>query len=400
MASTPQISDLAIRFAAPARLLATRMGGKARNPNEVTGTVGTAGALLKDRLHVPVLASGPEFAAMSDIRHEHAVMAKEGRWAQLFAAMGAADGARTVGPGGCRQARLISEGGRFTLAEQLARRDWAAARDELSHLANVQAAHADDPMAAHLLAQAHLDYGWMRRIAEAGPGVPREAWQEFIAHTAYAEAALGDFDPIEEDSPLLAGTRYMLVRGIEDGETQCRDWYEDWSDLDPTDPEPHRLHAQHMLPQWFGSLQAFEKAAQIALRRTRYCTGSAAYAVFQLAAIDVLGDLPEATDIGLFVAGLRDHANATSCQKRANVVAAALTELLHNFGETPSPHRKMVHEALAHTLRHGVTEFHLSAWENGQAGIAYALTQVFGPELAHGEHLFPQSGGIVAQRPT
>jgi hypothetical protein len=285
------------------------------------------------------------------------------------------------------------------MARQLALRDWPAALAELDLLAEVHAAHADDPMAAHLLAQAHLDYGWMRRSAEPGPGIPREVWQEFIAHTALAEAALGTFDPIEEDSPLLAATRYMLVRGIEDGDVQCRDWYEDWSDLDPADPEPHRLHAQHMLPQWFGSLQAFENEARSAAQRTRYCTGAAAYAVFQLTATEVLGDLPPGTDIALFVAGLGDHARAEPCQQRANAVAAALTELHHGLGDKPSPHRHMVHAALDRHLRQCLREFRLSAWENGEAGIAYALSQVFGPELQRGEHLYQGEAGIVAQLP-
>ena len=399
MVTTPQIPGLATRLAAPARLLATRLGHLARAPRRSGPVPLPAGTLLDGRLHVPVLEASPESALWAAARAEYAALAAAGRWAELFAALRRADRDRTAAPGGRRLAALVSEGARAPLAQALARRDWPAALAGIDLLADVQAAHEDDPMAAHLLAQAHLDYAWARRGAEPGPGVPREVWQEFLHHTALAEAALGAFDPIEEDSPLLAGTRYLLVRGIEEGDAHCRDWYEDWSDLDPTNPEPHLTHAVHLLPPWFGALTAFEDEARAALRRTRHCTGASAYALFHLAAAEVLGDLPPRVDEALFVAGLIDHFHASGCQYRANVVAAALTELLHGLAEAPAPRRLAVQEALDDHLRNEVREFHLPAWENGAAGISYALEQVFGRELARGAHVHLGPEGLGTRLP-
>ncbi|GAB1364111.1 hypothetical protein MASR1M32_33470 [Rhodobacter sp.] len=312
-----------------------------------------------------------------------------------------ADHDRTAAPGGRRLASLISEGARHALAQALARHDWPAALTGIDHLAEVQAAHADNPMAAHLLAQAHLDYGWTRRSAEPGPGVPREVWQDFLHHVALAEATLEAFDPIEENSPLLAGSRYLLVRGIEDGDSQCRDWYEDWSDLDPTNPEPHLTHAVHLLPQWFGTLTGFEDEARAAMRRTRYCTGGSAYALFHLAAADAQGDLPPRVDLDLYVAGLIDYFHATGCQYRANTVAAALTDLHHSLGDAPAAarRRRMVQETLDDHLRNALREFHLSAWENGSACISYALNQVFAAELDRGEHICLGPEGLEGRLP-
>ena len=73
----------------------------------------------------------------------------------------------------------------------LARRDWPAAEAEIDRLAAVQSAHPEDYVAAHLLAQAHLDYGWARRSAEPGPGLPREVWQAFLHHTDAGRSRAG-----------------------------------------------------------------------------------------------------------------------------------------------------------------------------------------------------------------
>ena len=359
------------------------------------------GTVLEGRLHAPVLAHSPEADLWAARRAEHAALADQGRWTELFALMRIADHDRTAAPGGRRLASLISEGARAALTRELAHQDWPAALTEIDHLAEVQAAHADNPMAAHLLAQAHLDYGWARRCAEPGPGVPRDVWQEFLHHVALAEATLEAFDPLEENSPLLAGSRYLLVRGIEDGDSQCRDWYEDWSDLDPTSPEPHLTHAVHLLPQWFGTLAAFEDEARAAMKRTRHCTGVSAYALFHLAAADASGDLPPRVDVELYVAGLIDHFHATGCQYRANVVAAALTELHHSLGDVPAAGRRrmVVQETLDDHLRNAVREFHLSAWENGSSCISYALSQVFAAELERGEHIYLGPEGLVGRMP-
>jgi hypothetical protein len=402
MVTTPQLSDLATRIAAPARLLATRLGHIAR-PAQAREPVptGPAGAVLGGRLHAPVLDHSPESLLWAETEARFAAMAAGEHWGDLLAMLARADHERTAAPGGRRLASLISAGARAVMTERLARRDWSAALTEIDRLAELQSVHGDDAMVAHLLAQAHIDYGWARRSAEPGPGVPRDVWQDFLHHTALAEAALGGFDPIEEDSPLLAGTRYLLVRGIEDGDTLCRDWYEDWSDLDPTNAEPHLTHAPHLLPQWFGTLSDFDDEARAALYRTHHCSNASAYALFHLAAIDALGDLPAGADVELFMAGLIDYFHATGCQYRANVVAAALTDLHHSLGNASpgSKRRQAVQEALDEHLRDNLREFHLSAWDSGASLISYALGVVFEKELAHGDHIHLGPEGLVARHP-
>lgn len=401
MLSTPPFATLATRLAAPARLLATRLGRSFASRRRAAGEGSALGGRLEGRLHVPVLAQSGEADLWDATLAEYAALAMAGDWERLLADLHGADIARSFAPGGCSLAGLISEGGRAALAAALARGDWSAALAEVEVLTQMQEAHGSDPMAACLLAQAHLDYAAARRKSAPGPGIPREIWQEVTHQTALAEAILEPFDPIEEDSPLIAGTRYLLVRGIADGAAQCRDWYEDWSDLDPTNPEPHLTHAADLMPKWFGTLHGFDAEARQAMRRTRPSTGAAAYALFQMAAAECLGDLPPNLDVPLYVEGLHDHFHAAPSQYRANIVAAALARLDRDIAlAVLSPdHAALVRDALAEHLRHGLREVHLSAWRQGEAGYHYALSQVFAEELAKGAHIYPGSDGLVARLP-
>ena len=198
-------------------------------------------------------------------------------------------------------------------------------------------------------------------------------------------------------SPLIAATRYHLVRGLEEGESLFRDWYEDWSDLDPTCAEPHAAHAVHLLPNWYGRLDTFDAAARAAARRTGDVAGAQAYAVFYLSAAEALGDPPEGMDLGLFLRGLLDYHHVTGCQFRANIVAAALTDRARALSEQAAPgamRLRMVLDVLEDYLTGVLREFHLPAWDQGEVSIHWALEQVFAEPLARGAHIHPGPAGL------
>lgn len=392
MVSTPQISGLASRLAAPARLLATRFRGGS------VSAVPAAPGLLGARVQVPVLARSPETDACTALVAAHARTAAAGRWSELLRDLRAADQARDRAPDGRPLATVISEGARSRLSEALTRRDWAAAEAEVSHLETVLAPHDGDYAAAHLIAQARIDLGWARRSAETGPAIARGAWQAFLHQTALAEAVLHRHDPIEAGSPLLAATRYLLVRGLDEGDTLFRDWYEDWSDLDPGSAEAHLTHAEDLLPQWFGTATRFDDEARAAQRRTARATGAMAYAAFYMVAGDHSDRLPARMDLSLFLAGLRDFHHQTGCQHRANIVAGTLTELLHAYSMDADPasmRAAQVRQALSRHLRCHLRAFHLPAWDQGLNCIRFALEQVFAGETARGERILVGPEGLV-----
>ncbi|MDM7930475.1 hypothetical protein [Tabrizicola sp.] len=354
------------------------------------------------RLDVPVSQQGAEVIEWQCIRSDHAAMAEAGEWADLLDALAFADQDRTMASGGQRVAPLISEGIRAGLCDAITRKDMAAAGAELVRLEAVFELYPDVYAAAHLLAQAHIDIGCCKREVATRGQLSRDLLAESAAHFDAAEELLDLFDPIEEMSPLLAGTRYLLVRGIEDGAALCRDWFEDWCDIDPEDATVHATHAVHMLPDWFGSLAIFEKEARRAASITEHLTGKAAYAIFHLTARDRLGDMLPSLDLLLFLQALTDYQNATGCQHRANIAASVLSEMVRDYkkaGPTSAYQVTKARAALSDVLWNRLHEVHLESWAHGADSLAFALGEIFGPALKRGARIIPKGEGLGTRVP-
>lgn len=354
------------------------------------------------RLDVPVMRQGPEEIEWQCVRDDHSAMADAGEWADLLDALRFADQDRTMASGGRRVAPLISEGVRAALLAAIARKDLRAASSELARFQAVYELHNGNYAAAHLVAQAEIDIGCVKREIATRGQLSRDLLAESAAHFESAENLLDHFDPIEEMSPLLASTRYLLVRGIEDGGTLCRDWFEDWCDLDPEDASAHAAHAVHMLPDWFGSLAIFEKEARRAAAITEHVTGKSAYAVFHLAACDHFGDMLPSLDLLMFLQGLADYQAATGCQHRANIAASRLTEMARDYklaGPKAAYQLTKTRAALSDVLWNRLHEVHLDSWTHGADSLAFALGEIFGPALKRGARISPKGDGLGTRVP-
>ena len=363
---------------------------------------GMTADLVLSRLDARVMRVGPEATEWHCVRADHAAMADAGEWADLLEAMRYADQERSMASGGRRVAALISEGVRGALLSALDRQDWTSAQAELVRFEAVLALHPENHAAAHLLAQAHVDLGSALRRAASQGQLSRDLSADSAAHYTAAEDLLLAFDPIELMSPLLAGTRYLLVRGIEDGAELCRDWFEDWCDLDPLDAAVHATHAAHMLPDWFGTLNGFEKEARRAALMTQAQTGKAAYAIFHIAAAERLGDFLPNLDLEFFIEALGDYQDATGCQHRANLAASLLTRMVHDYREAgPAANWQLTKSraALSNVLWNRVKEIHLDCWPHGADSLAFALAEVFGPALARGARVVRWGEGLGSRIP-
>lgn len=355
-----------------------------------------------DRLDVPVMPQGPETTEWQCIRLDHTAMAERGEWTDLLEALRFADQNRSMASGGQRVAPLISEGIRSAFDAAVARQDTDAAAAELARFQAIFEMNPEDYVAAHLLAQVLMDLAIFKRTLASTGQLSRDLLAESAAHFAAAEALLDEFDPIEELSPLLASTRYLLVSGIEDGAALCRDWYEDWCDLDPEDANAHAAHAIHMLPEWFGSLAIFEKAARKAVSLTANDTGEAAYAIYHMTGRKILGDMLPTLDLARFLSGLADYQAATGCQHRANIAASLLTVLLRDYrraGPTAAFQLTKVRAALSDVLWNRLHEVHLDRWENSAECLAIALAEVFGPALKRGARICRRGTGLGTRVP-
>jgi hypothetical protein len=349
------------------------------------------------RLDAPVLRVGAEKTEWHCVHDDHAAMAAAGEWSDLLEALRYTDQERIMASGGQRVAPLISQGMRASLSQAIARKDWAAAKDELAALERLFDQNADDYCAAQVVAQGHIDLATARRKAEPQGQLSRDAWAEGAAHYERAEDLVNRFDPIEEMSSLLAATRYALLPGIEDGASVCREWYEDWVDLDPEDASAHTAHALNMLPGWYGSLSAFEKEARRAVRLTQAVTGKAAYAVFHITAVDTLGDLSPTVDLETFCEAVGDYQTATGCQHRANVAAHLLSGLAMEYrkeGSAAAYQLTKVRAALSDVLWNRLREVQMDCWTRGTDSLAFAMAEVFGPALKRGARIVRRGDGL------
>jgi hypothetical protein len=384
----------------------TRMGRSRQEDAVQWRPVAASGAELLDglradqvlaRLDAPVMRLGPERTEWACVRDDHAAMAAAGEWGDLLEALRYTDQERVMASGGRRVAPLISEGMRAELSNAIFQGDWTAGAAQLAILQGVFDKNPDDYCAAQVLAQAHIDLAVAKRTLSSNGQLSRDAWAETAAHYAKAEDLVTLFDPIEEMSPLLAATRYALLRGIEDGASVCREWYEDWCDLDPEDAAAHAAHAVNMLPSWYGSLSAFEREARRAVRMTDSVTGKAAYAIYHLAAAKELGDLAPTVDYEYFFAALGDYQTATGCQHRANVAAHLIAGIASDFrkeGATATYHLTKTRAALSDMLWNRLREVHLDCWTSGTDRLAFALGEVFGPALKRGARIVRRGDGL------
>ncbi len=349
------------------------------------------------RLDVPVMRLGAECTEWQCIRDDHAAMAAAGEWADLFEALRYTDQERVMASGGHRVAPLISEGMRAGLAAAISRKDWTAALAEIETLEGLYDRNPDDYCAAQVVAQGHIDFANARRKAAPQGQLSREVWSEGAVHFERAETLVTLFDPIEEMSPLLAGTRYGLIPGIEDGAAVSREWYEDWVDLDPEDAAVHAAHAVDMLPGWHGSLSGFERAARRSVRMTEAVTGKASYAVFHIAAAEALGDLSPTLDLEYFLEALHDYQAATGCQHRANVAACILSGMAMNFrkdGAEAAYQLTKTRAALSDVLWNRLREIQMDCWTRHTESLAFAMAEVFGPALKRGARIVRRGEGL------
>lgn len=349
------------------------------------------------RVDAPVLRLGAEKTEWQCIRDDHAAMAAAGEWADLLDALRYTDQERVMASGGHRVAPLISEGMRADLTAAISRGDWTAALAELEALEGLHDRNPEDYCAAQVVAQGHIDYATARRKAAPQGQLSREVWSEGAVHFDRAETLVTLFDPIEEMSPLLAATRYGLLAGIEDAASVCREWYQDWVDLDPEDAAAHAAHAVNMLPGWYGSLTAFEKEARRAVRMTEAATGKAAYAIFHLTAVETLGDLSPTADLAYFCEAIADYQAATGCQHRANVAAELLSRLAMDFrkqGADVAWQLTKVRAALSDVLWNRLREIQMDCWTSGTESLAFAMAEVFGPALKRGARIVRRGEGL------
>lgn len=366
-------------------------------------------AELPSRIDVPFYTAPPEAGLARAAKAEFALLVRSQRWPELLARMRGLDRSRGTFKSGERAYRPALNGAIAAVVEPLAEPETGLRKAEaaLAELETMFKAHAEDYTAAVILAHALFALAWTYRGGDAGDlAVEPSAEAEFSRLFAHAEAALDPFDPLEEDSPMLAEARYMLVAGVADGSEYMRDWYEDWADLDPVNPEMLRVHSRFLMPQWFGDYAEIEREARRAQKRAGEALGPGAYAAFWREPLARDPAALDHVDVGLFLDGVDRWLKKSRSQLLANQLGALLLRLSKRKlaarrplaeGETDAP--TALAAGFSHLLRAHLREIHLEEWEIGEDRIRALLVAEFRDELLEGARLVVGEAGLMARKP-
>ena len=346
---------------------------------------------LRAALHAPILEAATTTSDHRALAHELAALVASGRFDELSARLRKADTGRWLmadrTPEALAGLRAIVQPVRDALRAGSLPRGLA----ELDRLSLVLQHRAADPIAAAILAQAHID------IASFLSAKARTGEAEY--HARRAADLLAGHDPAALDSPLIAGLRFDLVFLTPDGARKYRSWYHDWTALQPRDWRAHRALGACLAPTGFGgTFDQIDRAGQDACRRLGDRAGAAPYVFFMLAANDAYpGIATDMMDLDLFLQGIEDLCRISASQATYNAAAFALWTMSRDYrARGPEYHlrKDALRRAMAEILRTRLREFHLAEWNGSRAEIYCAVAATFADDIHAGARLAPGLAGI------
>lgn len=379
-----------------------RLGGRAEPAAPAPIRALREAGMLVDRVEVPVQRKSPEQDEWREIEKGFAALADEGLWISLLDRMRGVDQSRQRFASGRRYADCALTGAITPVTRHLgAAPRIDAATAALAPLTTLHIGNLNDYMPAVLLARALIEIGWTVRGPLPPDETARDAREAAQSYFARAEAVLESFDPILENSPMLAEARYRLAPGVEGGAAYLRDWYEDWADLDPADPEMLATHAGLLVPEWFGDYDEIEREARRAARRAADSIGEGAYACFWKAPLEADRAAVAGIDPDLFISGVHALLAGGRSQALANEYVALLFRLTLPGGTESPAAAERAYEVRARlaeglrevALRH-LTELQAPVWGIEEDAIRRAMAQIFAADLAQGAVLVAEETGL------
>ena len=285
---------------------------------------------LARELLIPVVRNDPDLVAHSAVANRVSDLFARCEWAQLSREISIWERRLDATPGGTRHHDIAIETCLLplqTCLDEAARNTLDDLKEANEMIADYVARHTeapDDPVHAVLAACAHMLVADNCRAEFWPESESKRAWRFMAQHFLKAEAILSRFDPVELTSPLLASAYYELALGMPEGSVRLAPAFEDWIELDPSNPAIYNIH----MPQHFGgapiSLAKLNAEADRAEIRTAETLGQGGYALCVLPAVAEYEELREHIDAERLSAGLMDLARLSGTQADVNWAAATL----------------------------------------------------------------------------
>lgn len=285
---------------------------------------------LPRELWIPVVERDPDQVARATVVNRVSHLVVEGRWDDLACEIAVWEGRLDSTPGGARRHEIAADAcfaGLRNLLDEAPRESLEAlapADREVDRFAARLKAAPMDHILAVLAARAHMMVAETCR-ADFWPEAERNAaWRKMAHHYLRAEAILAPFDPVAYMSPLLAGAYYELALGMPDGGGRLRPAFQDWIDLDPSNPAIYARHVPSLLEATGNDLREFLAEAERAETRTAETLGLGGYALCVIPAFEEDPSLRDQVETDRLAAGLMDLARLSGTQAEVNWAAATL----------------------------------------------------------------------------
>ena len=331
-------------------------------------------------LKVPVVQNDPDQIECADVINRVSHLAVDGIWDVLASEIAEWEQGLEATPGGTRHHEIAIETcltGLRSLLDDAPRDNLdslSKALREVDRFVERHQAKPENHIFAVLAARAHLMVAASCR-AEFWPEAEQgAAWRQMAHHYLHAEEILKPFDPVEYMSPLLAGACYELSIGLPDGNNSKQAAFEDWIDLDPSNPAIYAAHVPSLLTGEDSDIDRLLIEAERADERTSEALGSGGYALCLLPAIAEDPSLRSHIEADRLAAGLMDLARLSGSQAEVNLAAATLAREIDECGTAAHEVLQSAFDAL---VRRNLTVLYPRLWHLDLRDIRARLRETF-----------------------
>lgn len=366
---------------------------------------------------------------LRDAQHLRAQrLVRQESWQVLAHLIRHADDAKTMTPAAMPIADLIAYGARADVVASaehaLFEQDHGPATQLLpgvEALEFVLSEYPQDPYIAGIVAQTHMDVGWLWQKTGASQEAETtlQGRTAFSAHFERAAEIMLPFAAQMKRSPYLASVGCALLAGQSVSARALADKYEHLIDLNPANPSPMRALGTYLLPRWRGSHGTLEVEARRTAARTEKTWGAGGYTWVMSGAVADDAEACGGLDTDFFFDGLRDILSHRNDPHTVNLLAAfcAISMAEPTGDEAADAVRAQICAQAGWIVRDHLTELHPLIWAHaargfdnaspirspqrfaahGRSEAMQALSALFASELDAGQQITFTDQGPIAE---
>lgn len=331
---------------------------------------------------IPVVQHDPDQVDRSALMNRVSHLAVDGRWDELADDIAHWETRLEATPGGTRYHEIAVETcltGLRSLLDDAPRDKLKAlslAERETGRFVDRFRASPDNHILAVLAVEAHLMMAENYRAEYWPEDIHDDAEVQRKEHLRHAGSLLSRFDPLERMSPLLAGATYALARNRGETDDTLLPTFEDWVDLDPSNPRIYAAHVPFLLDAESenAAFDALIAEAERAQERTEETLGEGGFALCVTPALAEDERLRDRVPADRLAGGLMALARSSATQAEVNIVA---NELAAEMSLGDDARKAVMQSAFDAIVKQELTVIYPRLWSIGLDEIRDLLSETF-----------------------